>query len=111
MAKSARLLGEAEDTIDWMVGREYSECVDAGAEETVYRALQTGIGGTLVAGGVIRSIFRGFGAQIDMSAAAKLVEALRAGRKSNVAGIEAVVRDQDGERLWVFRREVPRRRG
>ena len=111
VAKSTRLLGEAEDTIDWMVGREYSECVDAGAEETVYRTLQTGIGGTLIAGGVIRSIFRGFGVQIDMGAAAKLVEALRAGRKSNVAGIEAVVRDQDGERLWVFRREVPRRRG
>ena len=87
VAKSARLLGEAEDTIDWMGGREYSECVDARPEETTYRALQTGIGGTLVAGGVIRSIFRGFGAQIDMGAAVKLVEALRAGRKSNVGGI------------------------
>lgn len=107
--QSARLLAKADETIAWVIGREYNECVVPGQSETIYRALRTGAGGSLVRGEVIRSIFRGFGAEIGRSQAADLVERLRAGRKSNTAGIQAEVRDIDGERVWVFAPENPRR--
>lgn len=109
--RSARLLAEADTALEWVVGREYNECVSAGAGETVYRALRTGSVGTLIRGGVIRSIFRGFGAQIGRAEAAEIVQCLIAGGKINVAGVQATVRDADGERVWVFAPEAPRRSG
>lgn len=108
---SARHLAEADETLQWVIGREYSERVAFDGEEARYQALRTGVGGTLVKGGVIRSIFRLFGVQVDQRVAADLVDKLTSGQKSNVAGMQADVRDVDDERLWVFRRENPRRTG
>lgn len=108
---SARHLAEADETLQWVIGREYSERVAFDGGEARYQALRTGVGGTLVKGGVIRSIFRLFRVQVDQRVAADLVEKLTSGQKSNVAGMQADVRDVDGERLWVFRRENPRRTG
>lgn len=107
--RSARLLAEADEAIAWAVGREYNECVVTGEKETTYRALRTGIGSALIRGGVVRAIFRGLRADIGRGDAVELVECLRAGRKSNIAGIQADVRDINGERVWVFAPEVPRR--
>jgi tRNA(Ile)-lysidine synthase len=109
--RSARLLGEADAAIDWVIGREWTECVETAGGETIYRALRTGIGGTLIRGGVIRSIYRSLGAAIGPAEAAELVVQLVAGRKSNLAGIQASVRDVDGERIWAFAPENPRRTG
>lgn len=109
--RSARLLAEADAALEWMIGREYNECVSAGAGEAVYRALRTGSVGTLIRGGVIRSIFRGLGAEIGRAQASGIAECLIAGGKTNVAGIQATVRDDDGERVWVFAPETPRRSG
>lgn len=107
--RSARLLGEADEAIAWAIGREYNECVVPGASETVYRAMRTGTGGTLIRGGVIRAIFRGLGAELGRGEAADLVARLIAGRKTNVAGIQAEAREIEGERVWTFASESPRR--
>ena len=109
IARSAQLLAQADATIEWMVGREYIECVRAGEVETIYSALRTGIGGTLIHTGVIQSIYRGFGLRIGRAEAAAMVYGLRQGQKTNVAGLQAATRDVDGERVWVFTPEQPRR--
>lgn len=109
--RSARLLAEADLALEWVIGREYNECVSIGAGEVVYRALRSGSPGTLIRGGVIRSIFRGLGAGIGRAEAAEIVQCLITGGKTNVAGVQASVRDVDGERLWVFAPETPRRSG
>lgn len=109
IARSAQLLAQADETIEWMVGREYMECVHAGEVEAIYSALRTGIGGTLIHAGVIQSIYRGFGLRIGRAEAAAMVRGLRQGQKTNVAGLQAATRDVDGERVWVFTPEQPRR--
>lgn len=111
LERSARLLAEADETLQWVIGREFNECVTRDSEEAVYAALRTGVIGTLVKAGVIRSIFRGFGVDIDQRAAVGMAEALARGEKSNVAGIQACPYDRLGERLWIFSRENPRRTG
>ena len=107
--RSVQLLAEADEAIDWMVGREYTERVVADDSRATYHALRTGIGGNLIHGGVICAIYRRFGLDIDRGAAADLVARLRAGRKSNVAGVQAEVRDVEGERVWTFAPENPRK--
>jgi tRNA(Ile)-lysidine synthase len=111
IGRSARYMAEADETLKWAVDREYVERVSFDGEEAIYQALRTGVGGTLVKGGVIRAIFRRFGLQIDQRVGAALVENLTRGIKTNIAGLQANVRDLEGERLWIFRRENPRRTG
>lgn len=111
IGRSVRYLAEADETLQWAVGREYVERVSFDGEEAIYRALRTGVGGTLIKGGVICAIFRQFGVQVDQRVGAGLVENLTRGIKTNIAGMQAEVRDTDGERLWIFRRENPRRTG
>ena len=65
----------------------------------------------MLQGGVIRAIFRHYGVQIDQGTAASLVGALSSKRKVNVAGIQAEVSQADGDELWLFRPENPRRTG
>ena len=109
IGRSARHLAEADETLQWVVGREYSERVRFDGSVATYDALATGVGGSLVQGGVIRAIYRLFGQHIDQGAAATLVDRLKRGAKSNVSGIETDVSDAGGVRLWTFRRENPRR--
>lgn len=111
IGRSAAYLDEANETLQWVIGREYSERVTHDGTEVVYRALESGVGGTLVQGGVIRAIFRLFGVSVDQRVGAALVENLTSGLKTNVAGVQTDVRDIGGERLWVFRKENPRRTG
>ena len=110
IGRSAALLAEADSAIDWLIGREWSECVVQGEGETIYRALNSGIG-KLIRGGVIRAVFRGLGSEIGRSEAANLVARLVMGCKTNIAGIQANVRDVEGERVWVFAPENPRKTG
>ena len=109
--KSAGFLAEANDAIEWMVGREYAECVTPVDDAVCYAALRTGVPHGLIRAGVIRTIYRRFGKSIGQGEAAELADSLVAGRKSNVGGLQAHVEDRGGERLWVFRAEVPRRTG
>ncbi|MGE5953455.1 MAG: tRNA lysidine(34) synthetase TilS [Qipengyuania vulgaris] len=111
IGRSASFIAEANDTLEWVIGREYNQRVTYDGTEAIYRALETGVGGTLVRGGVIRAIFRLLGVSVDQRVGAALVENLIGGLKTNVAGIQTEVRDVDGERLWVFRKENPRRTG
>ncbi|MBX7483844.1 tRNA lysidine(34) synthetase TilS [Qipengyuania qiaonensis] len=107
--RSARLLSEANDTIEWMIDREYSESVTVEGSVARYAALRTGLADTLIRGGVIRAIFRRFGKDLDQGDAANLAAILVDNKKSNVSGIQAQTEDLDNERLWVFRPENPRR--
>lgn len=111
IGRSARYLAEADEALMWVVDREYLERVSFDGDEAIYQALRTGVGGRLVRGGVIRAIFRRFGLQIDQRMAVGLVENLTRGIKTNIAGLQAELRDVEGERLWIFRPENPRRAG
>lgn len=113
LARSAALLAEADETLAHFIGRERNECVtdrpDGGLR---YHALRSGLpGANPLRIGVIQSVFRQLGSAIERGAAARLIEALIAGERSNVAGIQAIARDADGERVWDFAPENPRRTG
>ena len=108
IGQSVRHLAEAAETLRWAIDREQAERVTFDGQSATYRA---GRGGTLLQGGVIRAIFRHFGVQIDQGTAATLVEALSSKKKVNVAGMQAEVSQADGEELWLFRPENPRRTG
>mgnify|MGYP002780550656 CR=1 FL=1 len=108
IARSAQLLAQADLAIEWMIDREYAECVSIGEGEATYHALRTGLGGPLIHAGVIQSIYRGFGSSIGRSDAAAMVHDLSQGRKTNVAGLQATPRDVDGERIWAFTPEQSR---
>ncbi|MEZ5680404.1 MAG: tRNA lysidine(34) synthetase TilS [Erythrobacter sp.] len=112
IARSADLLAHAENSLDWAVSREWMECVTQDHNGVVYRALKTGLGGDRVIRPMLLSrIFRALGANLDLAAADALVDRLTSGKSGNVAGIHAEAIDADGERLWRFRPENPRRTG
>lgn len=109
-ARSAELLAEAEDAIAFAIGREFSECVAARDEGFAYAALRTGLAGAnLVRIGVIEAIARGLGAVLEAGQAAHMVANLLTGQPCNIGGIAGQARDEDGERVWLFARENPRR--
>ena len=109
--RSASLLAEADMTLQWVIGREFVDCVSSDKGRAVYAAHRSGVVGNIIPAGVIRVIFRRFGVEIDQRAAAGLVEVLGRGQKSNVAGIQAETQGHGEGRQWVFRRENPRRTG
>lgn len=112
IAKSAGLLASAEASLEWVVSREWMECVTQSDGAITYRALMTGLGGDkVIRPMLIVRIFRVLGAKLDLSAASALVENLASGKAGNVAGIHAEAIDVAGERVWRFRPENPRRTG
>ncbi len=112
IARSAGLLADAKDALDWVVSREWLECVERDADGFSYRALASGLGGDrVIRPMLVVRIFSALGRDLDMSGAAGIVDGLIGGGKGNVAGIEAVPDDASGERRWIFRPETPRRTG
>ena len=110
IARSAGLLAQAETSLEWVVSREWSECVSHADGVVTYRALQTGLGGDkIIRPMLLVRIFRALGARLDLAGAGVLVETLTSGRAGNVAGIHAEAIDVAGDRLWRFRPENPRR--
>ncbi len=109
IARSAHLLAEADLILEWVIGREYVECVEQHAGAATYWALRSGSVGSMLRADVIGTIYRGFGLRIGRAEAAAMVTALREGRKTNVAGLEAGVGEVAGERVWLFTPEHPRR--
>lgn len=110
LARSAQLLAQADDAVQFMVGREHGECVRVLESGARYHALRSGLGAAnLIRIGVIQSIFRQLGSSIDAAAAAALIDRLIAGQGGNVAGIQGRATDVDGERVWDFQPENPRR--
>ncbi|WP_369025901.1 tRNA lysidine(34) synthetase TilS [Qipengyuania sp. RANM35] len=112
IARSAELLAHADASLDWVVSREWMECVSQGDGAITYRALKTGLGGDrVIRPALLVRIFRVLGATLDLSAAGALAANLESGKAGNVAGIHAEAVDVAGERLWQFRPENPRRTG
>jgi len=92
LARSAALLGEAEDVIDFAVGREFNERVAARGEGYAYAALRSGMPGpNLVRTGVIEAIARALGCKIDGGEAARMAGALITGQPCNIGGMAARV--------------------
>lgn len=110
IARSAELLAHADASLDWVVSREWMECVTRTAEGVTYHALRTGLGGDrVIRPMVLVRIFRVLGSTLELSAASALVDNLCAGRCGNFAGIQAEPAEEGGERVWRFRPENPRR--
>ena len=110
IARSAALLGEADDALNWAVGQEVAQFVRRTSEQARYVALASGAP-ALIRAEAIRSIYRGFGHSLDRGAAADIVRRLVSGQSGNVAGLQFGVTDEGGERVWTFRPENPRRTG
>jgi tRNA(Ile)-lysidine synthase len=110
LARSAQLLGQAADVIEHAVGREWTECVVTAGDGYRYAALRSGLAGVnLVRIGVVEAVARALGGALDPAGAAWLVENLIAGQPCNVGGIAGRAIDENGERLWQFAQENPRR--
>jgi tRNA(Ile)-lysidine synthase len=100
-AASAAHLADAEDAIEWMVERDWTEnvtVVDGGLryETDAPKAVMLR---------VVSRIIAGFGASPRGGAVARLIAELQQGVQGNIAGVVAVVEDGG----WVFRPEPPRR--
>ncbi len=109
--RSARYLAEANDAIQWAVGREYAECVATDGDAISYAAVRTGLTDTIIRSGVVRAIYRQFDKTLGQAAAADLVARLHRAEKANIAGIQADAKVVNGEQVWIFRPENPRRTG
>jgi tRNA(Ile)-lysidine synthase len=101
MAASAAHLADADDAIEWMVERDWTEnvtVVDGGLryETDAPKAVMLR---------VVSRIIAGFGASPRGGAVARLIAELQQGVQGNIAGVVAVVEDGG----WVFRPEPPRR--
>ena len=100
-AETARHLADAEEALDWALGREWGENVSQEEELIRYRPAAPKLIRLRIAA---RAIAR-FGSEPRGSEVARLVERLERDGSGNLAGV--IVRVQRGE--WVFRREPPRR--
>ncbi len=111
LARSAALLADADEMLAHFISRERIECVAERPEGGLrYHALRIGPpGANPLRIGVVQGIFRQLGSAIDRGAAARLIESLIAGQRGNVAGIQAMPRDFEGERVWDFETENTRR--
>ncbi|WP_416379077.1 tRNA lysidine(34) synthetase TilS [Altererythrobacter sp. H2] len=112
LARSAALLAEAENVLEFAVGREWSQCVVPHGDGFSYAALRTGLPGpNLVRIGVIQAAARALGGSLDTGEAAQMASALLRGQRCNIGGIAGCTRDAAGERTWLFTRENPRTTG
>ena len=111
-ARSATLLADAEDVLEFAVGREWTECVLPEGDGFSYAALRTGMPGpNLLRIGVIQSVARALGSALDAGEAAQMASSLLRGQRCNIGGIAGQTRDAGGERKWVFTPENPRKAG
>lgn len=111
LARSVAHLAHAEEIIGFTVGREWRECVSETPDGWRYAALRTGLpGANLIRCGVIESIARAMGSTLDAGEAARMAVSLVEGRPCNTGGIAARTAEENGERVWLFTRENPRRR-
>jgi tRNA(Ile)-lysidine synthase len=101
IAESADHLADAEEAIEWMVERDWSDNVAVADGGLRYEPGAP----KAVALRVVSRIMAGFGGSPRGGAVARLVEDLQRGLRGNVAGVDAVVKDGG----WLFRPEPPRR--
>ena len=111
MAKSAELLAETEEALDFAILQQWQRAVtdsgdglrcyiDKAGIESTPRALVIGVLGT---------IFGQLEAAPSDAELARLLDALLAGDRMNLAGVQATPGSAGGERLWFFEPENPRR--
>jgi len=101
VAASAAHLADAENAIEWIVGRVWAEnvaVVDGGLryEPGAPKAVTLRI---------VSRIIAGFGGSPRGAVVARLIEDLQSGLRGNVGGVAASVEGDE----WVFRPEPPRR--
>ncbi|MDG6077819.1 tRNA lysidine(34) synthetase TilS [Erythrobacter litoralis] len=110
LARSAALLAEAEDSLEWAVEREVAERVRFDGEQASYAAGSSDAP-ALIRVEVVRALYRNFATSIDRRSAAEVVTRLTAEQVGNVAGLKFTVSGTAAELQWVFRREPTRRTG
>lgn len=109
LGRSAKHLAEADMIIRQTIEREFADKVTFDGVEAVYREVGSAASQSLIMGGVIRAIFQLYGIRVNQRVGSGLADNLIRGLKTNIAGIQADVREKDGESVWVFRRENARR--
>jgi tRNA(Ile)-lysidine synthase len=100
LAGSAAHLADAEDALEWIVERDWDECVTVAKCGLRYQHDAP----KAVALRIVSRIIAGFGGSPRGGTVARLVEGLQAGLPGNAGGVAASV--EDG--AWVFRPETPR---
>lgn len=111
--RSAELLAEADDAIRWMLLREHQSSVVIDPDLKMrYFPVREGIGAMKFRhSGMVELIFANLGRAISRSDASSLAERLFRGERVNLAGIAVEPGEMDGELVWHFGPENPRRTG
>lgn len=112
-ARSAQLAAEADFTLDRLSLEELSASSDTTRDYAYfpYRRRPETVGVMPLWLQVVQKMAIQFGRPLDTAEAAVLVTNLRAGRKSNVGGVEGRVERRGGEIAWVLAPEPRRKTG
>ena len=116
IARSAALLGEAEQALAWAIGREWAEAVEPVGGGFCYWPHRSGAPGerrALVIG-VVQRVLTTMSAHPRESETARLVDRLLGGGGGNLAGVQARAEGRGVEKggagiVWRFAPENPRR--
>ncbi len=112
LARSAALLAEADDAIVLAVGREFDEYVRVHGDGLAYAtSCAARPGANLIRAGVIQAVAKALGLPLDTGEAARMVASLVDGQPCNIGGLAARVAIKEGEAVWLFAPENPRRTG
>lgn len=109
LARSASLLAGADAAIAAVAERDFAQGVTIGDGEITFQPQLVPTVHPLITGVVIQMICEHLEMHVDQGEASRIAAALHRGDKINIAGIEARAKRRDGETIWLFRRENPRR--
>ena len=112
LANSAQNLSALEDDIAGLVLEEWASTVEESGNGYRYRPFARSIIERPVFWGeVLRVIGEDLGSPLTRRDAAQMIESLLVGKPVNIAGVQASAARVDGEVLWTFAPENPRRTG
>ena len=112
LARSASLIEESWSMVEELATEDVSEHAERRGEAFTYDPFAaSGIERVPVWIEVARMIAGDLGVTLARGDAAKIVAALQDARKVNVGGLSAEVIEDQGAKIWSFRREPPRRTG
>lgn len=110
LSRSARMLAEMQASIDAMAEEEWARAkAEDGAPARYLPFARSGARRNAFLAEVIRQMGDDFGVVLSRSEAARIVDELLEGRAVNIAGVQARAREEEGEPVWSFEREQPRK--
>ena len=112
VAQSASLIEESWSMVEGLAAEDVTEHAERRGDTITYDPIAASkIGRMPVWIEVVRTIAGDLGVTLVRGDSAKIVAAMQDARKVNIGGVSAEVIEDQGRKIWSFRREPPRRTG